>query len=69
MEKDIKANIPELISALFEAIPNGLGSRGRIRLSESELNLILVEGMQWAVRNGYGWLDRDLKEAVCLSGP
>jgi tRNA-splicing ligase RtcB (3'-phosphate/5'-hydroxy nucleic acid ligase) len=71
MEKDIKAKIPELISALFEAIPSGLGSRGRIRLSESELNLILVEGMQWAVRNGYGWLHKDLdacEENGCVEG-
>ena len=71
MEKDLKAKIPELISALFEAIPSGLGSRGRILLSESELNLILVEGIQWAVRNGYGWLDKDLdacEENGCVGG-
>ncbi|MGB8086169.1 MAG: RtcB family protein [Nitrososphaeraceae archaeon] len=71
MEKDIKTKIPELISALFEAIPSGLGSRGQIRLSESELNLILVEGMQWTVRNGYGWPDKDLdacEENGCVEG-
>jgi tRNA-splicing ligase RtcB len=70
-EKDIKSQIPELIGALFEAIPSGLGSRGQVQLSESELNLILVEGMQWAVKNGYGWSDKDLEvceENGCVEG-
>jgi tRNA-splicing ligase RtcB len=71
MEKDIKSKIPELISALFEAIPSGVGSRGRTRLSRSELDHILTDGMKWAVRNGYGWLDKDLdacEENGCVEG-
>jgi tRNA-splicing ligase RtcB len=48
MEKHIRNKIPELINALFEAIPSGVRSKGRIRLTESEL------GTHWALKKGYG---------------
>ncbi|MCX6750293.1 MAG: RtcB family protein, partial [Candidatus Pacearchaeota archaeon] len=45
----------EQISAqLFRDIPSGVGESGRIRLSKEELNEVLKEGAQWAVKKGYG---------------
>jgi len=63
-EKDIiKAKgINELINELFTAIPSGLGSQGKIKLTKSELDEISVEGVKWSIGKGYG-LDQDAE--VC----
>lgn len=54
-EKEIKPKIRELLDALFRNVPSGLGSKGKIRLKEGEINEVLDHGAQWAVENGYGW--------------
>jgi tRNA-splicing ligase RtcB len=62
LESDVQGPMGELIDELFRAIPSGVGGKGTIRLSEAELDEILVEGVQWAIDRGYGY-DRDAK--VC----
>jgi len=52
--EEIRPRIKELISALFKAIPAGVGSRGKIRLSKEEERKVAVEGASWAVRKGLG---------------
>src|ERR1044071_1828756 len=54
-EKDVKANIKDLINELFRSIPSGVGSQGSVKLTESNLNELLIEGVKWAVEKGYGW--------------
>lgn len=54
-EKDVRNHLRELAETLFVYVPSGLGSRGKIRLSVSELNRVLEEGVEWAIRQGYGW--------------
>jgi len=44
----------ELTAALFRNIPCGVGSKGKIRLDDNQLDDVLVNGMSWAVENGYG---------------
>ncbi len=51
--KDIK-NKKEIIHSLFRKVPSGVGRGGKLKLSEKELNEVLKEGAQWAVKNGYG---------------
>ncbi len=46
--------LKELIYNLFSEIPSGLGKKGKIRLSKSELRKVIKEGAKWAVKNGYG---------------
>jgi len=58
--EDIAADIPELIESIFHNIPSGLGSRGRMRISKSDLERILEEGINWAIDKGYGF-DEDRK--------
>ena len=53
-EKDVRPKLKELISDLFNSIPSGVGSKGAIRLSPSQLDEVLVKGVPWAVENGYG---------------
>jgi tRNA-splicing ligase RtcB (3'-phosphate/5'-hydroxy nucleic acid ligase) len=54
-EKDVKPNIKDLVNELFRSIPSGLGSQGSVKLTESNLNELLIEGVKWAVEKGYGW--------------
>ncbi|MFH1639814.1 MAG: RtcB family protein [Chloroflexota bacterium] len=52
--EEVKPHIDQLVSALFASIPSGVGSEGRIKLTERELDRIMVKGGQWAVEAGYG---------------
>ncbi len=54
---DVKHLIKPLVDALFENVPSGLGSTGKLSLTEGELNRVLEEGVHWAVSHGYGWGD------------
>ena len=58
--EDIEKKKKEVIDKLFRDVPSGVGEKGRIRLSDEELNEVLVEGTQWAVKKGYG-VDEDWK--------
>ena len=51
---DIRERIPALVTALFQNVPSGVGSRGPLKLSQKEERQVLVEGAAWAVRSGYG---------------
>jgi tRNA-splicing ligase RtcB (3'-phosphate/5'-hydroxy nucleic acid ligase) len=52
--EDVLGVQQELADALFRAIPAGVGSRGRLRLSRDEMDRMLVGGARWAVERGYG---------------
>tara|TARA_Y100000310_G_scaffold166850_1_gene166518 strand:- start:2436 stop:3623 length:1188 start_codon:yes stop_codon:yes gene_type:complete len=58
--EEVKEKLNELVPALFNAIPCGVGSKGKLKLSPSELDDVLVNGCEWAVENGYG-VKEDLK--------
>ena len=69
-EAEVRPRISQLINALFREIPSGLGSEGKMKLSQKEMNQLMVEGAHWAVKRGLG-LDEDLdvtEEGGCLSG-
>ncbi len=53
-EKDVRPRLKDLISELFKSIPSGVGSKGAVKLSSSDLDEVLVRGVQWAVDHGYG---------------
>lgn len=52
--EEIKNRIKDLVYALFNDIPSGVGSKGDIRVSPREEREILVKGAGWAVQKGYG---------------
>ena len=69
-KQDILPKLPELLDDIFRDVPSGLGSRGKVSVSVSELNKVLEEGARWGVENGYGW-DEDLihsEEGGCMAG-
>jgi tRNA-splicing ligase RtcB (3'-phosphate/5'-hydroxy nucleic acid ligase) len=53
-ESDVTARRKELLAAIFEEVPAGVGKGGVTKLSRSVLKDILVRGAEWAVENGYG---------------
>lgn len=53
--KDIQDKIPRLVDSLFVNIPSGVGSKGKIRISQKELDEVLNIGAKWAVDKGLGW--------------
>jgi tRNA-splicing ligase RtcB (3'-phosphate/5'-hydroxy nucleic acid ligase) len=53
-EDEVRPRVKELVNALFKNIPSGLGSEGKIRTSEKEMEEVLSTGAQWAVKRGFG---------------
>ncbi len=53
-QEEVRPKIKELIDSLYNSVPSGVGSRGKIRLRAGEIDKVLVKGSRWAVNNGYG---------------
>jgi tRNA-splicing ligase RtcB len=59
-----------LADALFHQVPAGLGSRGRLHLTDREMDAMLTGGARWAVGRAYG-VPEDLErieEHGCMAG-
>jgi tRNA-splicing ligase RtcB len=56
-ENEAKPKIRELINHLFNNVPSGLGSEGKIRVSDKEMDEVLLNGAHWAVKRGFGLQD------------
>jgi len=59
-ESDVRSKVKDLVNSMFENVPSGLGSKGKVRLNVSDIEKVMDMGSEWAVENGYGWED-DLK--------
>ncbi len=64
-ESDLLPRLKNVINELFKSIPSGVGSEGSVKLSRSELDDLLVEGVRWAIEHGYGTGD---DAEVCEEG-
>jgi len=53
-EQTVRSKLKELVTDLFNSIPSGVGSKGAVKLTHSELDEVLVKGVNWAIDNGYG---------------
>ncbi|HEU4483299.1 MAG TPA: RtcB family protein [Nitrososphaeraceae archaeon] len=51
----VKPHLKDLVNELFNSIPSGVGSEGAIKLTKSELDELLIEGVDWAIEHGYGY--------------
>ena len=56
-EDQMRPRIRHVVNDLFGTIPSGVGSKGAVRLRKSELDEVMVRGVDWAVENGYGSSD------------
>ncbi|MEC9332472.1 MAG: RtcB family protein [Candidatus Thermoplasmatota archaeon] len=68
VEQDIRSKQKELVDELYKEVPAGLGSKGKITLSDRELDSVLSIGAKWASEQGYLWeSDLDvLEENGCI---
>jgi tRNA-splicing ligase RtcB len=69
-EKEVRPKLKDLVNELFNAIPSGVGSTSPRKVTGSELDDVLIEGVKWTVQNGYGW-DSDIdvcEENGCMKG-
>jgi tRNA-splicing ligase RtcB len=58
------------LDSIFRNVPSGVGEAGKIKLSFSELDKVLVDGARWAAEKGYG-TEKDLEhleEQGCMKG-
>lgn len=68
--EDVEPVKAQLVDALFDHVPCGLGSTGAITLNMQQMDEMLASGARWAVEVGYG-LAEDLErieECGCMPG-
>jgi tRNA-splicing ligase RtcB len=69
--KEVRGHIRKLVETLFRNIPCGVGSKRKdLRLSKAELKKVLLKGVGWAVKKGFG-LEEDpeyVEERGCIQG-
>jgi tRNA-splicing ligase RtcB len=54
MLPDIAPKLQPLADRLFQTIPAGVGVEGDLKLSIDELDTVMRDGAEWAVRRGFG---------------
>ncbi len=57
---EVRPRIAELVDALAERVPAGVGSEGFVRLDAASLARVMLGGARWAVEHGFGD-ERDLE--------
>jgi tRNA-splicing ligase RtcB (3'-phosphate/5'-hydroxy nucleic acid ligase) len=69
-EAEVRPKLTELVDALFDAVPSGVGSKGFVRLSSDQFVEVMCDGARWCLQHGYGWPeDLDATEGGgCLPG-
>jgi tRNA-splicing ligase RtcB len=67
---DIQNHLRDLVVRMFQNVPCGVGSSGKLKLSQKDEASVLRDGAVWAVKNGFGWEeDVELTEQRgCLEG-
>jgi len=69
-DNDVRHKIKELVRSLFNNVPSGVGSKGKIRIDEREVKEVLQNGAQWALKKGFGWNEdiERIEESGALKG-
>jgi tRNA-splicing ligase RtcB len=68
LAEDLRPRLEDLVNALYQQIPSGVGSTGPVKLDSREEKKVLSEGLHWALRKGFA-SQRDLdhtEEGGCL---
>ena len=59
-KNDIGKTLPTLLNSIYNNIPSGLGSKGKLSLSYPDLDNVLNDGLNWALDNEYA-IEEDLR--------
>src|SRR3989454_112298 len=67
-EEEVRPVLPKLVDTILNFIPSGLGSRGQVKLSVTELDRAVTDGLDWAVDHGYAWPEdpKTIEEEGCM---
>ena len=69
-QEEVGPYLEDLTAALYRACPSGVGGKGRVRVSERELDELVTHGAKWALKRGLA-RQEDLahtEEQGCLAG-
>ena len=69
-EKDVRPKLAPLAETIFRNIPSGLGSRRKdFTISNSDLEKLVTEGVQWLIDRGLGWPEdaKHCEESGCMA--
>ncbi len=69
-QEEVAPYLRELTAALYNSCPSGVGEKGRVRLSDRELDEMVTQGAKWALKRGLARAE-DLahtEEEGCLPG-
>ena len=53
--KTVKPKLRELVTILGKRVPRGVGGKGKLQLSGSDVDRVLREGVKFALSRGVGW--------------
>jgi tRNA-splicing ligase RtcB len=69
-EEEVRPKIDRITTEVFHNVPSGLGTKGKLRVSDKELTEVLVRGSVWAAERGYGDLTdvTATEESGCIKG-
>jgi tRNA-splicing ligase RtcB len=69
-EEEVRPKIQQLVAELYTSVPSGVGSTGKLRVNEKELEKVMVKGSRWAVEKGYGEAEDIVmtEESGCVRG-
>jgi tRNA-splicing ligase RtcB len=55
-EQDLRPKLAQLATTIFGNVPSGLGSsRKDFKVSNSDLDNLVVDGVNWVIKRGLGW--------------
>ncbi len=69
-EDEVRPKIEKIVAELYDNIPSGVGSTGKLKVTEKELDEVIVKGSRWAVEKGFGD-DGDIvvtEDSGCIKG-
>jgi tRNA-splicing ligase RtcB len=69
-KEEIEPHLPALMSTIYRTCPCGVGGKGRLRVSRRELNELMTQGANWALRRGLARQEdvTHTEEGGCLPG-
>lgn len=53
-KEQVRPKIKELLDEFYARIPCGVGGESKIRLSDEDFDEVLSQGVDWAIKRGYG---------------
>lgn len=69
-KEEVTPRIKDLVGVLYNEIPSGVGSKGKIRLGPEDQKKLLLKGARWAVEQGFGDADdlKKIESGGCIDG-